>query len=172
MTLDRVVSRINAIARTPVVIDIGPAVAALTRLLGLIEAVRARLQGLSVGGGAPGLPGPTGFPGGLPVGVRAFASGGPVTGPSGVDRVPAFLTAGEFVLRRPAAEQLGLTFLNALNAAGPAAVPAGREGAETAGSGGVTNIGDVNVTVRQPVELSALLREIRADGGRLRVRAG
>jgi hypothetical protein len=43
--------------------------------------------------------------------------GGMVVGQSGADKVPAMLTAGEFVLRKEAADALGIRTLGALNAA-------------------------------------------------------
>lgn len=45
-----------------------------------------------------------------------FAGGGPVSGPAGRDRVPAMLTAGEFVVRQPVVSYLGANFFAALNA--------------------------------------------------------
>jgi phage-related protein len=47
--------------------------------------------------------------------IPRFAQGGLVQGPGGTDNVPAMLTAGEFVMRRPAVEALGLPTLRALN---------------------------------------------------------
>jgi len=47
-----------------------------------------------------------------------FAMGGLVTGPSGVDTIPASLSAGEFVLNRNAVSNIGLGNLNRMNAGG------------------------------------------------------
>jgi ABC-type multidrug transport system fused ATPase/permease subunit len=47
-----------------------------------------------------------------------FAMGGLVTGPSGVDTIPASLSAGEFVLNRSAVSSIGLGNLNRMNAGG------------------------------------------------------
>ena len=47
--------------------------------------------------------------------VKPFAQGGLVQGPGGTDNVPAMLTAGEFVMRRPAVEAIGLPTLAAMN---------------------------------------------------------
>ena len=47
-----------------------------------------------------------------------FAMGGLVTGPSGVDTIPASLSAGEFVLNRGAVSSIGLGNLNRMNAGG------------------------------------------------------
>ena len=47
--------------------------------------------------------------------VARLATGGLVTGPGGIDRVPAMLTAGEFVINKDAASSIGLPGLLALN---------------------------------------------------------
>ncbi len=44
-----------------------------------------------------------------------FAMGGYVTGPSGTDNVPAWLTQGEFVMKQSAVNQIGVPALTALN---------------------------------------------------------
>jgi len=49
--------------------------------------------------------------------TAAAQHGGMVVGPPGTDRVPAMLTAGEFVLSKDAVGRLGPTTLAALNAA-------------------------------------------------------
>jgi len=47
-----------------------------------------------------------------------FVSGGFVSGDSGIDKVPAMLSDGEFVMSRGAVSKFGTPFLEALNAAG------------------------------------------------------
>jgi hypothetical protein len=47
-----------------------------------------------------------------------FASGGFVSGEKGVDKVPAMLSDGEFVMSRGAVDKFGLGFLESLNSAG------------------------------------------------------
>lgn len=49
---------------------------------------------------------------GGPVGL---ATGGTVHGPGGIDKVPAWLTAGEFVIKKDTVEKLGLPYLHAIN---------------------------------------------------------
>jgi hypothetical protein len=49
---------------------------------------------------------------------KKFATGGFVSGPGGVDRVPAKLTAGEFVMSKGAVQKYGANTLAAMNAAG------------------------------------------------------
>ncbi len=59
-----------------------------------------------------------------------------VRGPSGTDRVPAWLTAGEYVVSRPAVERVGLDFLEGLNNVGVAGAPGGGGDPVAAGSEG------------------------------------
>ena len=49
---------------------------------------------------------------------REYSGGGKVSGPSGVDKVPAKLTAGEFVMSRGAVQKWGVGTLAGMNAAG------------------------------------------------------
>ena len=51
-------------------------------------------------------------------GFNKFAQGGFVSGPAGVDKVPARLTAGEFVMSKGAVQKYGTNTLAAMNAAG------------------------------------------------------
>ena len=51
-------------------------------------------------------------------GSSRFAQGGFVSGPAGVDKVPARLTAGEFVMSKGAVQKYGTNTLAAMNAAG------------------------------------------------------
>ena len=50
--------------------------------------------------------------------MRGYEEGGEVDGPSGIDKVPAMLTDGEFVMSRGAVQKYGLSQLEAMNAAG------------------------------------------------------
>jgi len=50
--------------------------------------------------------------------MRGYEEGGEVDGPSGIDKVPAMLTDGEFVMSRGAVQKYGLAQLEAMNAAG------------------------------------------------------
>ena len=47
-----------------------------------------------------------------------FTGGGEVSGPTGIDKVPAMLTDGEFVMSKGAVQKYGLDTLEAMNAAG------------------------------------------------------
>jgi GH24 family phage-related lysozyme (muramidase) len=62
---------------------------------------------------------------------KLFASGGRVSGPGGIDRVPAWLTHGEFVMSKGAVDKYGVGTLEAMNAAG------GGTNVPMIGSGGV-----------------------------------
>lgn len=50
--------------------------------------------------------------------MRGYEEGGEVDGPTGIDKVPAMLTDGEFVMSRGAVQKYGLAQLEAMNAAG------------------------------------------------------
>ena len=49
--------------------------------------------------------------------TKQYSGGGEVSGPAGVDKVPAMLTHGEFVMSRGAVQKYGLAQLEAMNAA-------------------------------------------------------
>lgn len=48
-------------------------------------------------------------------GASYYNSGGHVSGPSGIDKVPAMLTAGEFVMNKQAVQQHGVGYMQSLN---------------------------------------------------------
>ena len=50
--------------------------------------------------------------------MRGYEEGGEVDGPGGIDKVPAMLTDGEFVMSRGAVHKYGLSQLESMNAAG------------------------------------------------------
>lgn len=62
---------------------------------------------------------------------RMFARGGRVSGPGGIDKVPAWLTHGEFVMSKGAVDRYGVSTLEAMNASG------GGTNVPTFGPGGV-----------------------------------
>lgn len=107
--LERILLLMGQIAARPLVINVAPALAALQSVLALMSLIAARGAAVGAIGGAP-----TGGGGR----VAGFASGGLVTGPPGLDRIPAFLSQGEFVVRREAVEQVGLGELIKLNQTG------------------------------------------------------
>ena len=67
---------------------------------------------------------------------QKFAKGGIVQGPTGVDKVPAKLTAGEFVMSKGAVEKYGAGTLAGMNAA----AGSGDSGWGDSGSGGSFNL--------------------------------
>lgn len=166
--LKRITSQIRLLSRTPIVIDIRPAAQSLKLLGALIDATAAKLARLSalgsIGGAGGGSAGP----------VRTYASGGYVTGPGGVDRVPAMLTAGEFVIRRPVVQQLGTAFLSALNQSGPVSPrPTLISGNRSSHSTTVmNNLGGVTVNVSQVGEVEGLVRDLQFRDAALRARRG
>src|SRR5690606_15945308 len=95
--LNVVSQQIQGLSRIPVTLNVQPALQALQQLIQAAQAAAAQLQAISmlsmIG------PGPTSTPGPVPIapGPRQMASGGLVTGASGIDQVAARLTAGEFV---------------------------------------------------------------------------
>ena len=54
----------------------------------------------------------------MSIDALGFNEGGEVQGPGGTDKVPAMLTAGEFVMSRGAVQKYGISELEAMNAAG------------------------------------------------------
>ena len=50
--------------------------------------------------------------------AQAFNQGGKVEGPTGIDKVPAMLTAGEFVMSKGAVQKYGVDTLKEMNASG------------------------------------------------------
>jgi len=160
------------ISQIPISLNVQPAMAALAQLSAMIQAVAMQLQSLGGGFGIPG----GGVPGGeLPMRmpVPGFAEGGFVMGPSGVDQIPAWLTAGEFVLSRASTQRLGTTFLNALNSGPPAAT---RTSATHTGPEPVTsttnNFGGITIEVTEAVEINDIVRDLRLQGAALRNRRG
>lgn len=62
--------------------------------------------------------GTIGFSGGGMLSRKNYDLGGKVSGPGGVDNVPAWLTDGEFVISKGAVNKYGVSFFESLNAAG------------------------------------------------------
>jgi hypothetical protein len=168
--LDRVAGQAQRLGQIPITLNVGPAIAALNVLLGMLNVVAARLSALSVGSILAG------FGGGGGAGVRMLprlAEGGLVHGPAGRDRVPALLTAGEFVLRQPVAARLGTDFLEALNQ-GHSPRGSAERARTGAASGGthVNNFGGIAIHVSRPADVNSIVRDLRLMGFRLRNRRG
>ncbi|QDT36101.1 hypothetical protein [Stratiformator vulcanicus] len=162
---DRLIVRLRQLSAIPVSLNIRPALGALNALAQSVEAVTARVSILrTIGFG--------GFGGSLPFGgpIRRFASGGLVTGPGGVDQVPAFLTAGEYVLRRPAVDRLGREFLEQLNSV--SAAPRAESPRHEGDTSNVSYFGDIAVNVRSGTDVASLIRDLRFESSRRRERRG
>ncbi len=116
----QVQQHVRAISQQPVTLNVQPAIQSLQQLIQYAIMVARQIQMITgrTGGGrtspiAPAGPIGGGGNGGGP--VRNFASGGLVSGPSGIDRVPTRLTAGEFVLSQSAVKTVGVSYLERLN---------------------------------------------------------
>ncbi len=189
--LTRVTQQVRQLDNMPIRLNVNPALQALSQLSAAIQRVASQLNGLNLGGGG-GLPllpmaGGTGGPplgGGVPNaggggggGPRQLARGGLVQGPAGLDRVPAWLTSGEFVLSRPAVERYGESLLDSMNRRAwkppGQAGPSGGGGGETTAVGAeIHQYGEIAIHVAQPVPLGELLRDLQFEGHRLRNRRG
>ncbi|WP_417849055.1 hypothetical protein [Thalassoglobus sp.] len=114
----RIGQQLQSISQRPITLNVSSAMQSLQQLTQAAQRTAAAIQAIpsvpSVGPASLPLP----FPGGGRVPSqtpRRMASGGLVSGRSGIDRVPANLTSGEYVINRSAVEALGLGFLEALN---------------------------------------------------------
>ena len=157
----------QTLGQLPITLNIAPALSALAQLSAAISVVAAQLRQLSAGPVGPG--GPGGAGGGTGP-IRRFAQGGFVAGSGGVDRVPALLSAGEFVLRRDAVDRMGVRFLNALNQQTPVATASPPLSATSTTNN--NNFGGLTVNVSQPGDVNGLVRDLRFQGFRLRNRRG
>ena len=80
--------------------------------------------------------------------IRQYASGGYISGKSGIDQIPAMLSEGEYVIRASSARQIGKPMLDRINSGkfndgGPIEKVA--DNSETSGSSGNTN--NINISV-------------------------
>lgn len=122
--INRISQQLQALSQRPITLNVGQAIAALQRLSQAAQQAALAVRSI------PQIPPTMGPPGLIPPPFtnghqqrQHYSTGGLVTGPAGLDRVPAQLTAGEFVVNRTAVETLGLGFLEQLNAT-PQRVPA------------------------------------------------
>lgn len=169
--LEQVASQVDSLSHMSISLNVTPALNSLSMLSQAVAQVAAQLQSLSFPIG-PGVPfgGPTSGPRGP---VEGYARGGLVGGLPGIDRVPAWLSAGEFVLRPAAVEQLGVAFLQALNDR-----PQGIRRSDLPQSGGaesasVTNhFGGITVQVQTATDVSNVLDTLAKEQSRLATRRG
>lgn len=164
----RISQQLQQLSAQPITLNVQPALVALQVLQGQIAATIDQLLYMNALSGGFGGVGQSGFSG--------FAQGGLVQGRPGLDRVPAMLTAGEFVIREPMVHDLGVSFLSALNDFGPQIGDSGRrplvQHERQPPATHVTNFGGVHIEVNQTTDLSGVLRELQAGGVRLRNRRG
>lgn len=129
------------------------------QLLGMVASI-GLMYGLGkmnlFGPKAPGTGGvPVGQEGNVRIGphyyggpIRKYASGGYISGKSGIDQIPAMLSEGEYVIRASSARQLGKPMLDRINAGKfneGGAVSELMGSSETASSGGNTN--NINISI-------------------------
>jgi hypothetical protein len=171
--IDRIAGQARALGRVPITLNISPALNALAVLSRAIARIAAQIRSLPPI--SPGFSGPLPLPGPTRVPLRRFAEGGVVSGPVGLDRVPAMLTAGEFVVREPAARQLGVSFLEALNRnlrPQPVGQASSLPSAVSAEQTTVNNFGGISIRVANSSDVNAIVRDLRFQGFRLRNRRG
>jgi hypothetical protein len=162
--LTQITQQVRTLGQTPLSLNVQPALNALQRLAAAIEAIAARLRAIAVFP-VPGRP-VTPAPPAVPPFPPKYGAGGLVTGPAGLDRVPAFLTAGEFVLNRQAVASLGADLLHTLNTAPPS------QPAVSSSSSTTNHFGGISINVRETADVNGLVRDLRLQGIHLRNRRG
>ena len=166
--LDRIANQARLLGRIPINLNVAPAINSLNVLSRMIDQIAVKARLLSIGGIGGG-----GFPLPSPGRVPRFADGGLVSGPGGIDQIPALLTAGEFVIRQPVVQQLGATFLSALNQNLRGVLPRGVPvTTPSAGPAPVNNFGGISINVMQAADVNTIVRDLRFQGIRLRNRRG
>ena len=97
---------------------------------------------------------------------KGYEEGGEVDGPGGIDKVPAMLTDGEFVMSRGAVQKYGVSQLEAMNAAGGGTnVPKVMNGTVYAKDGGYVSSGDPRNYQRTP-DVMAMMEAFLAEAGK------
>ncbi|MCA9040459.1 MAG: hypothetical protein KDA65_08940 [Planctomycetaceae bacterium] len=172
--LGRIGQQLVLLSQYPVTVNVVPALIGLQQVSQMIDFLLLKLQQLAVAAsvGAAGgvISGGSGGGGGP---IRQFASGGLVAGPVGTDRVPAMLTAGEYVLQRPVVQMLGKNALDRLNQGRSESVQNDlRQTVENRTRTDIHHYGGFTFNVTQPVPMQEVLKTIRQDRLRLRTRRG
>ncbi len=173
--LSRISAAVRELSVQSITLNVAPALSALQNLSAMVDLIRAKLASVGAGGigsaavssTGNGIAG-SGDAAGGGGRVAGFASGGMVSGPAGLDRVPAMLSRGEFVLQSDAVDALGVGFLQGLNAMRPGGV----ELMPASGGGSVHQYGDITINVRQPGQVRDVVRDLQFQGFRLRQRRG
>ncbi len=172
--LQQVAGQVDSLSHMSISLNVTPALNALNTLSQAIAQVAAQLQSLSLPV-SPGIPfgGPTFGPFGAVGLVDGYARGGLVGGLPGIDRVPAWLSAGEFVLRPAAVEQLGVAFLQALNDRPQGIRRGDLPQSSAADSASVTNhFGGITVQVQTATDVSHVIDTLAKEQSRLATRRG
>ena len=99
---------------------------------------------------------------------KMFASGGRVSGAGGIDKVPAWLTNGEFVMSKGAVDAYGVGTLESMNAAGGGTnVPTiGPAGLYAAGGGAIGQASNLVMNEEALSSLSAGTNDYVVPGGK------
>lgn len=140
--LSRIAQQLQLISQRPVTVNVNSALQSLNQLTAAAQQAAASIQAISAMSAIGTVPGGTitnPTSGGAP---RLLASGGLVTGAPGIDRVPARLTAGEFVMSRSATERLGLGFLERLNSGDQAGLAESDRKTHSIRSGGIFSVSE------------------------------
>lgn len=167
--LGAVQRQVQQLSGQSISLNVQPALAALAQLSASIQMVAAQLAQLSAASAVASVAGS-----GRPTRMQpGFAEGGLVEGPAGFDAVPAWLTAGEFVMNQESTQRLGTTFLTSLNA-GSTGMTSRTMSDVAAGPVSTTNnhFGGITVQVTEPGGVNEVVRDLRMHGAALRVRRG
>lgn len=115
--LTRISQQSRLLSQQPVNLNVTPAINSLQRLMQSISAVAIQLRNLSAVSAVSSMPSftPMVGPSVTSPTTRRMASGGLIVGPSGIDRIPTQLTAGEYVLNQQTVQTLGHSFVEQLN---------------------------------------------------------
>ncbi|MAT14603.1 MAG: hypothetical protein CMJ46_04960 [Planctomyces sp.] len=172
--LGQIGQQLVLLSQYPVTLNVTPALVSLQQVSQMIGLVMLKLQQMAAMASiAAGMAGSAGGGTAVSAGpVRQFASGGYVSGPAGVDRVPAMLTAGEYVLQRPVVQMLGRDRLDRMNAGGELARSHVNSSVENRSRTDIHHYGGFTFNVSQPVPMGEVLKSIRNDRLRLKMRRG
>jgi hypothetical protein len=182
-SLTGVLRQIQQIAGTPLTINVDPALAAIASVSRALSQLASQIATLPTSSGIGYLPLGTGIGtgGGMATGgsspsftstTQRFATGGLVTGPAGIDRIPALLTAGEYVLTPDIVQKLGLGTLQQWQTSSPTPTPRALTGHPAANISHHQSIGEMHVHVERTLDLETLTNTLAQDAQRLRNRRG
>lgn len=174
--------QIQQISGTPLNLNVSPALAAIASVSRALSQLARQVSTfpsitgsgylpLGTGSFVPTGTGSSVAGGGSTTNTRRFATGGLVTGPPGIDRIPALLTAGEYVLSSEVVQRLGLGNLTQLSATTSGSSRAIAPPA-TVQNSHHQSIGELHVHMAQTLDLASFTENLAADAQRLRHRRG